>query len=73
MTAKHRSFLNSPAAPYSALIVAMVLWGASFGGPVSILQILPPLTGSFFKAVSGIYCVYSSGMEAFQKNKKEGP
>lgn len=30
MTTKQHSFLTSPAAPYSALITAMVIWGASF-------------------------------------------
>ena len=30
MTAKQHRFLTSPAAPYSALILAMIIWGASF-------------------------------------------
>jgi len=30
MTVKQQRFLSSPAAPYTALILAMVIWGASF-------------------------------------------
>ncbi|MBI9104805.1 MAG: DMT family transporter [Spirochaetales bacterium] len=30
MTVKQRAFINGPAAPYTALIMAMVIWGSSF-------------------------------------------
>jgi len=30
MTSKQKALINSPAAPYTALVIAMILWGSSF-------------------------------------------
>lgn len=71
MTAKQHSFLTSPAAPYTALIAAMVIWGASFVALKISFRYFHPLLVVFLRQFLASIVFIPLVWKHFRKIRKE--
>jgi drug/metabolite transporter (DMT)-like permease len=71
MTAKQHRFLTSPAAPYTALIAAMVIWGASFVALKVAFRYFHPLLVVFLRQFLASIVFIPLVWKHFKKIKKQ--